>query len=561
MECQRILLFREIETVPIYASESKPFPWKWLLAVLILAILIAALLFREQILGGRQSQSQVTEPDGRSKSAVASPSPKKDDPAVTSSITLPDPSGIPASDTWYTKVAFRGLVLNETNRAPVPGATVSVYAYASPPASVEKLTGGRGDFEVIAPPAYRYDVKAEAVGFRAYEENSFVITRPYYQMEILLTPVEMLRGRVVDNLNAGIPDAIVQLRREADASSILGSTTTDAKGAFTFARVPRSGRFNVEAFHSGFDATGPARVSIPAASDILIRMNPVRSTGSLAGTVTDTAQKPLPGAQIDLYEPSDGRLTASVQSDREGLYRFARVREGYYLVRCTAEGFSDTRTNQATVAVVANREARADFSIDPGLALRGLVVNQKEEPVPDAQVTYMQVPDLETTAGRSGPRGDMQRSRMRVTTTDKDGRFQISGLPNAQFQIGISHRDYQSLTTRLRPGNQIQMLILESGLFLRGTISDARGAAVERFTLTLRSSSGRSEKSYSFITTDGHFEIHGLSKDTYQVGLRGGGRGGFSGTLDLQGSSEINILLDNARGGRGQSLMNIIKSK
>lgn len=551
--------------MPIYASESKQFPWKWLLAILVLAILILILFYRREIFGGRQAGSQDGDPASSSQPASAAASEGSDSPAA-SGISMPGPSGVAASDDWYTRVAFRGLVLNESNRAPVPGATVSVYAYASPPSTVDTMSGARGDFEVIAPPAYRYDFKVEAEGFRDYEADSLVITRPYYQLEILLTPVEMLRGRVVDNQDAGVPDAFVQLRREDDRSEPFLSTTADAKGFFSFLELPRRGRFNIEVYHPGFDSTGLVPISIPAGNEVLVRMNRARATGSITGTVTDAAAKPLPGATIELFEPSDGRLNASIQTDAQGGYRFASVREGYYLVRCSAEGFTDARINQSTVAVFNGKEAKADFSIDPGLTLRGSVVNQREEPVPGAQVTYVQVSDAERPPGRIAQRPGAQRSRLRFTTTDKNGNFQITGLPETLFQLGVSHRDYQSLTTQLRPTPQVHTLILDSGIMLRGTVSDARGLAVERFTLTLQSKSGRTDKSYSFITTDGHFEIHGLAKDTYQVLLRGGGggmggRGGFSGTLDLQGPAEINILLESNPGGRGQSTLNILKSK
>jgi hypothetical protein len=303
--------------VPIYASDSKPFLWKWLIVFLILVILALLFMNREKFTGTRPRQRETQSPAAGPDSLPSGPLRKTDASAESSSASVPSPTGIPTSDDWYTKVAFRGLVLNETNRSPVPGANVSVSACASPASTVEKLTGTRGEFEVIAPPGYRYEVKAEADGFRSYEEDSFVITRPYYQMEILLTPKELLRGRVVDNENEGIPDTLVRLRFEGISQAApLFSATTDSRGAFAISDLPRKGWFNLDAYHAGFETTGMVRGSLPANNEITVRMTPARSSGSVVGGVTDKIQKPVPGAQIELYETSDGRLTASIQTDR-----------------------------------------------------------------------------------------------------------------------------------------------------------------------------------------------------------------------------------------------------
>jgi uncharacterized GH25 family protein len=544
--------------VPIYASESKAFPWKWLIVFLILVIPALLFLIREKFTGSRPAQRETQSPVAGSDSLSSGPLRKTDASAEYRGASVPSPTGIPASDDWYTNVAFRGLVLNETDHSPVPGAKVSVYACASPTSTVEKLTGTKGEFEVLAPPGYRYEVKVEADGFRTYWEDSFVITRPYYQMEILLTPKQSMRGRVVDNENAGIPDALVRLRFEGASQAAPFSAITDSNGAFAITNLPSKGWFNIDAYHTGFE-TGRVRGSLTAGNEFTVRMTPALSGGSVVGGVTDDVQKPVPGAQIELYDTSNGRLTALVHTDRQGAYRFSHVHEGNYLVRCTAEGYADTLANQTEVKLVGDDEARADFSINHGLVLSGIVVNQKDEPVPNAEMYYSQTADQDAGGGRRDPHSIL-RQPGRVVTTDKEGRFHISGLIDAQGQLGVNHNEYIRIKTRLRPSKQEQKVILDSGVVLRGTVSDSRGAAVERFNLTLRAGSG-SVLSRSFITTDGHFEIHGLVKNSYQVMVRGTDRNEFIGAMELQDSTEINILLDSVPGGRGQSTLHILKSK
>jgi hypothetical protein len=66
------------------------------------------------------------------------------------------------------------------------------------------------------------------------------------------------------------------------------------------------------------------------------------------------------------------------------------------------------------------------------------------------------------------------------------------------------------------------------------------------------------ERTYSFITTDGHFEIRGLARNTFQLLLQSG-RERHSGAIELQSSAEVFISLGAGRGGRGTSPLNILR--
>ncbi|MBZ5498695.1 MAG: carboxypeptidase-like regulatory domain-containing protein [Acidobacteriia bacterium] len=487
---------------------------------------------------------------------------------------VPDTS---SSESWYTEVVFKGIVLNEANRKPVDHATVRLIAYSSLSGVMEKTTAPDGSFEVVAPPSYRYGIQVVAEGFESYRDDSFVITRPYYDIRILLSPSLSLRGRVVDNLAAGVPDAIVQLNQGYDRPTVIDTVISDQQGVFTFSDVARPGRYFIETHHPGFDSTGMVAVTIPAESAVVVQMRPARTSETLSGIVTDSSHLPLPGAKIYLFDTNDFRPLSFVQSDKKGQYRIARMREGSYLVRCVAEGFVDSTNSRAMISISSNKETILDFSLDPGPQIRGTVVNQKGELVADAEVTYviqdqkgnrMPFQPVNPGPGRMSTtgslpmtqRGNVRRTSVAVTSTDADGRFQILNASDAQYQLTVTHRDYQILVTRLRPSNQLQTLVLEAGLSLRGTISDNRGSAVERFTLTFQSTTGKSERNYTFTSTDGHFEVHGLAQDVYQVSLQAQGRGRFSGTLDLQASMEVFIMLDaSGRGGRGQAPLTFLK--
>jgi len=311
-------------------------------------------------------------------------------------------------------------------------------------------------------------------------------------------------------------------------------------------------------------------VAIPSDSEIILRVQPVPLSGSLTGAVTDSTRRPVTGAAVSLMEARGNRALSITRTDALGMYRFPRMSAGYYAVRCAAEGYAQPRTGMATIE--ANKEARIDFRLEAGNQIRGIVVNQKAEPVIQAQVIYsvedaqrgrFSVPQgMDRTAGRIYLADELQRATTSgVTTTDSEGRFQISGVPDAQYRLSVSHRDYISTVMRVKPSSQTQTVTLDSGLSVRGTVSDVRGAAVERFTVTFQSTTSRSERSYPFTTTDGHFEIHGLARDVYQVVLQASGRERYSGTLDLQGSIEVFVALDPGNGGRGAKPLNLQRVK
>ena len=527
-----------------------------ILAAIVLLVLVWIGFFRADV---RRAEAPGALPADAPDAAVTRERPRSGDRGTAGTAALaPTPApAAPASPGAPTSaIALKGVVRNEATREPVEAARIRIYAHGSSSSVVEKTTGKDGMFEAEAPPAYRYALSAEADGFRSWQDDSLVITRPSYGLEILLTPALTLRGRVVDSQDSGIGDALVRLRRSGGGPPGFYTTSTDQQGNFSLRDIPREGRYQVDAHHPGFEPAAAANINIPSESEITIRMLPGRGSGSLAGTVSDVSGKPVAAARISLYD-SRSRAMSETQTDRQGRYRFAPLAGGdYYAVRCTADGFLDTRDNQGAVAIYANWETKLDFSLDPGMQIKGSVVNQKGQPVLQALLLFATE--------------DGQRSRSpQVASTDDEGRFQISGLRDTTYRVTVSQRDYLELVTRLQPSSRQQTLVLDPGLTLQGTVSDTRGAPVERFSLLFQSTTSRTVKSFNLTTTDGKFEIRGLVRDEYQVRLVAD-NAVFTGPLSMQNSIEVLGVLDftaGARGGRGgrggrfENNLNFVKVK
>jgi hypothetical protein len=485
-------------------------------------------------------------------------------------------SGAFYDEDFSMPVTFKGAVLNQEDRSPIKGAHVRMLALSSSE-KLEKTTGADGTFAINAPPAYRYELKVDADGYSSYSNNSFVITRPEYKLEILLTPSLLLRGQVVDLQSQGIPGARVDLFMESTNRPSLPkgmnrspfmegmnrpslSTTTDFQGKFVFKSISKDAHLQLDASHPGYESNGKVSATTPADEEITIRMKQSALTGSLFGTVIDTAGKPVAGAVIsasgamistpDLANPVK---SFEITTGQNGEYRFSKIREGFYAVRCLLPGYTPAESQIGTATIVPGKESRLDFTLRAGQQILGIVVNQKGEPVPAAIVQYRWIglPGRRNSRNRGNfPQLSDNRDGIMVSeqtdsaTTDDKGMFQIPAAAEASCQVSIQHRDYLEFSAFLQPSNQIQTLTLDSALFIRGAVRNLQGLPIERFNLVFQSTTKTFFQSYSFTTSDGYFEVRGLPRDKYILSLNvpDQNNSNYSGSIELQTSLQAFLM-------------------
>jgi hypothetical protein len=250
-----------------------------------------------------------------------------------------------------------------------------------------------------------------------------------------------------------------------------------------------------------------------------------------------------------LSSPRNGRQSVEAIADAKGEYRFSRLREGAYVVQCSANDFTSAGMNQEFTSVFSSRESRLDFRMKAGLQIRGIIVNKENRPIPNVSVAYLRGDAFGGRGGRGGGRGNFPAqpgsSGFGSAVSDSRGMFQISGLMDSSYSISIIKRDYLNFTTIMQPSNQLQTITLDSGLSVRGAVRDIKGSAIKQFSLSLQSVNKKSnENSYDIVSTDGYFEIRGLLRDKYTVTLwdEDYGKDKYSGTIDLQDSMQIFLI-------------------
>jgi hypothetical protein len=376
----------------LISSESKKKSSRWLLWLFIGVVVFLFLIFmRSGFMKFGEDGTESGRTQQNSADMAKSPSSEESDADGISreSSQAPYSGGASTFEEPATPVSFKGVVLNEAGRVPIGGAHVRIVALSSHPDSTEKTTGADGTFIVDAPPAYRYELNVDAEGFSSFRNDTFVIRRPNYNMEILLTRTLQLRGRVLDPQSQGIPYAKVSISAEGGEGLPIAPTTTDGQGGFSISSAMlRGGRLRLEASHAGYDSIGAVAVKMPTEEEIILRMKPASATGSLGGSVKDAALRPIAAAKISILDANSKRAVSEVLTDQKGEYRLAKIREGNFPVRCSADGFAQTDNSQSTVTIITEKESRLDFSMKAGQQILGIVVNQKGEPVPNATVMY-----------------------------------------------------------------------------------------------------------------------------------------------------------------------------
>jgi len=219
-----------------------------------------------------------------------------------------------------------------------------------------------------------------------------------------------------------------------------------------------------------------------------------------------------------------------IRVDAKGAFRFENVREGNYLLMCSAEGLAVSFDNHKRISVGPQSEYRVDFRLEEEVFLTIEVLNEKAEPIPRAFVIV--VPEGVEAPGFGG-------------LTNPEGRFRSEGLVRGSFKVMVSRRDYLGLTVSgVRPSREPVRLVLDAGASIKGTVSSQEGEAVEEFKLIFTPTTGNNKPfNRSCTAVDGHFEIRGIQPGEYLIGIELPDNRSFKSATQIQLDQSLEVLL------------------
>lgn len=96
-------------------------------------------------------------------------------------------------------------------------------------------------------------------------------------------------------------------------------------------RAPLLGICLAAAIVAGAPGAGPYAQPAPPRATLTAH------AGSIVGTVTDAAERPLPAARLRLRDLTSGRILMTTRADEDGRFRFHGVPSGSYLVELVDE--------------------------------------------------------------------------------------------------------------------------------------------------------------------------------------------------------------------------------
>ncbi len=382
-----------------------------------------------------------------------------------------------------------------------------------PPVHVE--ADGDGRFEAWVAPGSAF-ARAEADGYAPGSDHGPV---PGHAFEILLTPESVIVGVVVD---AETDEPV------AGAEVFAGGTLTDRDGPS--ARSGPDGSFRIERLEPGRYkprartdrgeglADHAVQLGLAETSDpVRIALRPAARVEGRVVFAGDGA--PCHRGEVHLEDETTGqRLLGRIQ--RDGRVRLLGVPPGHYTVGVECEGMPLVTEGFAPVEVAREPVTGLVWSLDRGLAIRGIVVDDRGHGLAEVPVS------AGATAGPAKERGTRA-----WTETDASGAFELTGLLPGTYAVSagvFGHRvdaapPAEPVEVVVEPGRDADGVRIEfspAGT-VAGRVVDEDGDGVGGVTVTARGARG-GWPAQARTADDGSFEIRGLDPGRYRLDVRRG---------------------------------------
>jgi protocatechuate 3,4-dioxygenase beta subunit len=247
-----------------------------------------------------------------------------------------------------------------------------------------------------------------------------------------------IAGTVVDDAGRPVAEAVVEAVPDFMAGGVsdgqmiggVAQTTTDGDGGFAFRGRPE-GKYRLVAGRTGSERQNPLEVGVRAATgDLAVRLV-VSTPGRVRGRV-----RFADGSAPQAFSVQVGRRPPLAMASRAGEFTIPEVDPGPQRLLVRGTGFAPA-TGRVDVAAGAERDAGV-ILLERGRTVRGRVLGAGGRPVAGALV----VAGPRVHAGASSlihPLAADERSGVRATTSDGDGRFELTGLEPADVVVAAEH--------------------------------------------------------------------------------------------------------------------------
>lgn len=420
--------------------------------------------------------------------------------------------------------------VRDTSGAPLGEATVRAWLLDAAGQVLddvphELVTGPDGRFRFV-------DVGDGPIQLSASAPGHAPLTRPVTAgarmgIELRLEPAATLAGTVYDARGAPAVDAEVIL---------VGSGVwpperrrTDRSGRYRFVGIP-PGLYELHARQRMQVAPPRSGISLGAGERLFVPLR-MEQGERLEGHVRTAEGEPIAGAEVLLTGIGLSLLPRSTTTAADGHFRFDALLPGPQRLLARATHFVPAEEE----ALAGEREV--EIVLLRGATIRGLILDARDRPVAGAAVQWLgrradigepTLPTSPTNLGvTAGPVPPIPLSPgmgpafanalgdtvFGDTVTDRDGRFELTGLIPGSGQLHVSHPGH---APHLGPGRRIGagsvvddlVIVLRDGALIEGRVVDAQGFPVGDVPVELRADRELVPRS-TMAGEDGFFRFDG----------------------------------------------------
>ncbi len=278
----------------------------------------------------------------------------------------------------------------------------------------------------------------------------------------------------------------------------IGSTLSNEDGEFRL-RVDRGSRYDLDVSSGGLQA--PLFKGSQAGDRVVIRLEP---GASIEGVVTDAETgDPVEGAPVTLFRPGGVGRRFQTQTDHAGHYLVAGLTSGKWYLELNPQRLKPP--DWVTLKVVLGEHLVRDFELSRGFSTHGRIIDAKtRKPIEGAEVSNNWV-------------------FRRVTKTDADGRYELSGLASifGKFMVHARAEGYGGITKNRKqenPDTETNFALLSANTVV-GTVRHENGEPANGVYVAAVASSfdtdGNQQADWqsSRSGADGRFEIRNVRPD------------------------------------------------
>ncbi len=355
-------------------------------------------------------------------------------------------------------------------------------------------TDDKGAFEFNKIPTGQYILQIEKEGFAVKQVGSYKIKiAEIFHVEIELSKGLEIWGVVTNENEEKVANAMVMAIKIMPDQVFYQPVNTNDEGEYKISGLSK-GRFFFEIQHADYaNLKEMAEVSGSQQKDFVLKIG-----GGIRGIVTNPEGAPAESFSVKAYEYGDpmtsftSKLSTMSKSFKnpDGKYEISNLKPGNYTLEVYSNKYA--RALVSKIVVEKGKFTEVNVKLEEGATLRGKVLEKDtENPVPGARVSlasYVQVKMRNNEFEMKNPTMTSDSAEF-ATVTDKDGNFQITGLPRKSREVRVTHSDYPQIKEEInfaatKDVEKVFYLETQSAR-IHGFVKDARGEACIGYTVQM----------------------------------------------------------------------------